>query len=229
VHDGGVTAGVIFDLFGTLTGSEVDRDGHVVALAGVLGASPEDLRRLMRDSFDRRAKGQLGDLRSTFLTFCDELGLSPSLEMLERAIHVRMQAERHMLEPRHGAVALLGTLRDLGIKIGLLSDCTPEILDLWSELPYAALVDCTVRSCDVGWRKPDARMYRAVLEGLGLDASQCLYVGDGSSAELSGAAAVGLRPVLLRVPEEDYFRYDEEPDWAGDTIEDLGQVLTLLG
>jgi putative hydrolase of the HAD superfamily len=64
---------------------------------------------------------------------------------------------------------------------------------------------------------------------LGLDASQCLYVGDGSSAELSGAAAVGLRPVLLRVPEEDHFRYDEEPDWAGDTIEDLGQVLTLLG
>ena len=45
-----------------------------------------------------------------------------------------MEAERHMLEPRHGAVALLGTLRDLGIKIGLLSDCTPEILDLWSEL-----------------------------------------------------------------------------------------------
>jgi hypothetical protein len=65
-----------------------------------------------------------------------------------------MEAERHMLEPRHGAVALLGTLRDLGIKIGLLSDCTPEILDLWSELPYATLVDCAVRSCDVRWRKP---------------------------------------------------------------------------
>jgi hypothetical protein len=56
-----------------------------------------------------------------------------------------------------------------------------------------------------------------------------LYVGDGSSAELSGAAAAGLRPVLLRVPEEDDFRYDEEPDWVDDTIEDLGQVLTLLG
>jgi hypothetical protein len=55
-----MTAGVIFDLFGTLTGSEADRDDHIVALAGVLGASPEDLRRLMRDTFDRRAKGKSG-------------------------------------------------------------------------------------------------------------------------------------------------------------------------
>jgi putative hydrolase of the HAD superfamily len=220
--------GVIFDLFGTLTGAEVDRDRHTLALAQALGTRADDLRQVLRNSFDGRARGQYGDLRRTLSLLADALGLDVSSQTLDRAIEVRMTSERHMLRPRQGAVELLAELRDQGFKIGLLSDCTPEILDIWPDLPYSEFVDCAVRSCEVGWRKPDPRMYRAVLQGLGLDPAACIYVGDGGSSELTGAAAVGLHPVLLRVPGETYHRDDAESDWNGETIESLGQVLELL-
>jgi putative hydrolase of the HAD superfamily len=220
--------GVIFDLFGTLTGAEVDRDRHIVALAQSLGAPVDEFRTALRDSFDGRAKGQYGDLRQTLLSLCDGLGLVVKPEAMNRAIGIRMASERRMLQPRKGAVELLAELRDQGFKIGLLSDCTPEILDIWPDFPYSEFIDCAVRSCDTGWRKPDARTYRAVLQGLGLDPTACMYIGDGGSSELTGAAAVGLRPVLLRVPGETYHRYDAESDWVGEAIEDLEQVLGLL-
>lgn len=221
-------SGVIFDLFGTLTRGESNRDRHVEDLARTLGAAPEDFQRLMRETFDQRAKGQLGGLRATLGYLCDELGLRPSEAVLDEATRIRMAGEREMLQPRDDAVSVLDELRERGLKVGLLTDCTPEILDVWPELPYADLFDSVVRSCETGCRKPDPRMYESVLRGLGLEAAGCLYVGDGGSSELSGAAAVGLHPVLIRARGEDYFRYDEDSSWHGATIERLSDVLTLL-
>jgi putative hydrolase of the HAD superfamily len=186
----------------------------------------DEFRAALRNSFDGRAKGQYGDLCQTLVSLCDGLGLVVKHETMNRAIEIRMASERRMLQPRKGAFE--SELRDQGFKIGLLSDCTPEILDIWLDLPYSEFIDCAVRSCDLGWRKPDARMYWAVLQGLGLDPTACMYVGDGGSSELTGAAAVGLRPVLLRVPGETYHRYDAESGWVGETIEDLEQVLGLI-
>jgi len=40
-------------------------------------------------------------------------------------------------------------------------------------------------------------MYRLACTGLAVTPAECLYVGDGGSGELTGAAAVGMRPVLL--------------------------------
>ena len=51
-----------------------------------------------------------------------------------------------------------------------------------------------------GWMKPDARIYEAALSGLGLEASECLFVGDGQNDELAGAERVGMTPVLLESP-----------------------------
>jgi putative hydrolase of the HAD superfamily len=66
---------------------------------------------------------------------------------MNRAVEIQMTSERWMLQPREGAVELLRKLRHEGFKIGLLSDCTPESLDIWPDLPYSDLTDCAVRSC----------------------------------------------------------------------------------
>ena len=46
-------------------------------------------------------------------------------------------------------------------------------------------------------RKPDPRLFRKVAAGLRSSPAACLYVGDGGGGELAGAAAVGMRAVLL--------------------------------
>lgn len=50
---------------------------------------------------------------------------------------------------------------------------------------------------DAGALKPDARIFRATLERLGLDAAEVLHVGDDPSADIEGARAVGMTPVWV--------------------------------
>ncbi len=61
-------------------------------------------------------------------------------------------------------------------------------------------------------------------------AAECVYVGDGGSHELSGAAKVGMYPVRLWVPDEhssDTHRIDGE-EWSGPQVTDLQDVLAFF-
>ncbi len=53
-------------------------------------------------------------------------------------------------------------------------------------------------------------------------------MGDGSSAELSGATSVGMTAVLLETPFGTDFRYDAESSWTGRSVSDLHQVRRVL-
>jgi putative hydrolase of the HAD superfamily len=66
-----------------------------------------------------------------------------------------------------------------------------------ASVTLASRFDVTIFSCEVGIRKPDPPIYRAALEGLGVDARHALFVGDGGSDEHRGARAVGLRAVFV--------------------------------
>ena len=93
----------------------------------------------------------------------------------------------------------------------------------------AKRIDTTVFSCAVGRRKPDPLLYRLACDGLGVPPGDCVYVGDGGSGELSGAAAFGMRAVLLA--DEGWaagHRYDSD-DWHGEVIHRITEVPELLG
>jgi len=79
-------------------------------------------------------------------------------------------------------------------------------------------------------KKPDPRIYRLACDGLGVAPHRCLYVGDGFSHELTGAANVGMRAVLIAPSDE--VRADapgyEGHTWPGSRIETLSEVMNLL-
>ena len=110
---------------------------------------------------------------------------------------MRMEFTRRSLAPREDAAETVATLRARGYKVGLISDCSVEVPALWQETRLAPLVDAPVFSCVVGLRKPDPGIYAIVCERLGVPAGACLYVGDGSSHELTGARTAGMDPVLI--------------------------------
>jgi putative hydrolase of the HAD superfamily len=73
-------------------------------------------------------------------------------------------------------------------------------------------------------------MYKAAYEVLGIPANQCLYVGDGFGQELTGAARLGLHPVLI----SDVRKVNGAPDgdgatWTGDRIRSLTELLAIIG
>ena len=77
MHDGQVTSAVIFDLFGTLTGFESLREGQTAALADVLGVPVAELTVQLRETYDERARGVLGDVRDQIVTLTRLIGSSP--------------------------------------------------------------------------------------------------------------------------------------------------------
>ena len=73
-------------------------------------------------------------------------------------------------------------------------------------------------------KKPDPLIYQLTTKRLGVEPETCLYVGDGSSRELTGAVQVGMHPVLLNLSKDnpDAHQIGRE-EWSGPTI------LSLLG
>ena len=220
---------VVFDLYITLTDFDAEhrRPAFAAELAAALGVDPVAFTELLRATFTARATGEMGDISTTLTALAHHLDLDPEPDAIERAVALRRSHELLLTQPRAGTLDVLSRVRDMGLRVGLLSDCTPELTDLWDELPYAAIVDAHAFSCEVGHRKPAPALYELVADRLQVDATDCLYVGDGSSQELSGAKAVGMTPVLLKTPFGPDYRYDAEA-WDGASIEQLSDLLPLL-
>ena len=200
-------------------------------IATVLGVPSDDFVRLWSETLDVREVGQFAHIEANIEHIFRTLGLDHfDGDMMPPVSQMRLEFMRRSLSPRPDAVSTLARLRGTDHKIGLISDCAWETAALWPETPFAPLVDVPIFSCVERLIKPDPRIYLLSCERLTVKPQDCLYVGDGSSHELTGAAQVGMHPVLLRVPGEDsYNAYRREAQtWQGSAILALKDVFTLV-
>ena len=220
---------VIFDLFGTLTDNFTRSlvNCMILETADILGAPYEPFRKIWYDTLMDRAVGTYPTGEDNMAHVCEQLGVKAERKQLEEAMAVRMDYFRRALKPRPDAISTVTRLQEAGLKTGLVSDCSWEAPALWPDSELHGLFETAIFSCDVGVKKPDPRIYRMACEGMGVEPGDCIYVGDGSSRELTGAEGVGMTPILIRVPyldpEEDY--WIEKDDWEGTTITSLSEVL----
>lgn len=225
---------VIFDLWGTLVeefsfGDRKQEYEHLIAqMADVLSISRQEFdRRWNVETWSMRLTGALPTVEANLEYICQALGVHLETSQIKTAAQLRRNFLRRAFVLRRDAVETLTQLRATGYKIGLISDCTPETPSIWQSSPLAPLVDAPIFSCVVGLQKPNPQIYYLACEQLGVTPQKCLYVGDGSSRELTGAAQVGMYPVLIRLPYLDSYQEDAK-DWKGPTISALKEVLTLV-
>jgi HAD superfamily hydrolase (TIGR01509 family) len=106
--------------------------------------------------------------------------------------------------------ALLDSLRDRGLKVGLVSNAIdpPALLhrDL-EQLGVAARLDVAVFSSEVGRRKPDPAIFERALMALDVAAEDTLFVGDTLASDVAGARALGMHTCQAL-----WFRADDDPD-----------------
>lgn len=227
---------VIFDMFGTLVqnlGTDftdlLDQTGVLTALVGNRG---EEFKRLWLSREFHRPRG-LGVHRTPeemFAHVCKALGASPSAAALGFAGDVRRKYYRQALTPRPDVIATLTELKRRGRKLALMSVCSAELPEHLPHTPFAGLFDTIVFSCNVGWLKPDPRMYEAARAGLGVSPQECIYVGDGDFGELTGAGKLGMCPILICDPGEEaiVMAREEARNWRGLRISRIHEVLALL-
>ena len=222
----------VIDFFGTLTKSTSDEVWFQAAAASAapLGLPAEQWRQVLTDSFVERATGALGGLSETFRTLARRCGTDPSEAALAQSCDARVRAQNAMFVFRDDAPAALQALKDQGFRLGLLSDCTSELPVAWPHLAVAPYFDTAVFSCDEGVKKPDPAFFQLVCDRLGVAPGDCLYVGDGGSRELTGAAAVGMTPVMLRADDwHGNSAHDREDDWSGPEIASFTELIGFIG
>ncbi len=92
------------------------------------------------------------------------------------------------------------------------------------DLGLARFFAATTFSSEVGWRKPDPRIFRRVLDELEVTPAEAVFVGDRLLDDVSGARSVGMRTVLTH----EFRRETEGDDEPDAVIARLGDLPPLL-
>jgi putative hydrolase of the HAD superfamily len=233
-----VTAGldaVIFDWGGTLTpwhtiDSREQWSAYTAVrdplradeLAGLLSTAEEDAWQRARD---HQRSGTLDD---TFRS----AGIEPAGELHDRALAAYLESwgPHTLIDP--DAPALLGALRDLGLKVGVLSNT------LWSRGYHEEvfrrdgvldLIDGAVYTSEIQWTKPHPEAFRAAMTAVGVeDPARVVFVGDRPYDDVHGAKEVGMRAVLVphsAIPENQKGHVEGDPDAV---VQRLSELLPVV-
>ena len=112
----------------------------------------------------------------------------------------------------------LAALRAAGLSIGLVSNSARDVREFARH--HELDVDAGISSFHHGRSKPHASIFRAVLDLLGVEPADAAMVGDMIADDVEGAAAVGMRAILL---DRDGLNPEFEP-----RIESLRELPALL-
>lgn len=196
---------VLFDLDDTLYAYEPCNEAGLVAAHAVLsGAAPLDvatfraLHDRVRAELATRLRGRAASHdRAIFFKLVVERHTGASrpalaLELLEaywssflaRATPAAGASEALEELARHHALALV------------TNQTTDVQLRKLERLGLARWFPVVVTSGEIGVEKPDARMFAAALEALGVEPTRAVMVGDDPEADMRGAAKAGLRTIL---------------------------------
>ena len=180
-------------------------------------------------SFRPRALGLFGSAEATLRWVAEQAGGRPEPAALRTALTARVDALHADTRLRPDAVSALAAIRARGVATGLISDCTHELPAFLPRLPVAPLLDTVVYSVEVGRCKPDPAIYLTACRRLGVLPEECLYVGDGGSRELTGAARVGMTAVRLAAHDlSDHLVFDADAAFTGPCVGSLTEVVDLL-
>ena len=93
-------------------------------------------------------------------------------------------------------IPFLRGLRERGIKIAIVSNCTENTRPMLVKHGIDALADTLVLSCEVRSAKPAAEIFRCALDRLGVAAEAAVFVYD-QPGYCAGSAAAGIRAVQI--------------------------------
>jgi len=224
---------VIFDLFGTLVSTfpSSHHDRVLWRMAEILQAESTAFAKVFDDEMRRdREVGRYATLEESIEQACKRLGIRVERQRVYRAAQLKYDFTRRALRARSDAVKVLKYLKTKGYRIGLISDCPPEVPAVWEETVFAPWIEVAVFSCKAGVKKPDALIYKMAYESLEVLAEHCVYVGDGDSMELQGAKEIGMEAFLIRVEEEEGWDRDRPrlERWRGKRIARLSDLIGQL-
>jgi putative hydrolase of the HAD superfamily len=175
-----------------------------------------EVDRLVRISYEERRMEELDTLKVFEEVLNAALGVSVPADVVGHIVALDHSAFSNTITVTEENRAAIAELNDRGYATGLISNVTllPELMRADIEaLGLAKHLDQMLFSSEVGVRKPDPRIFRVMLERLGVDAGNAVFVGDRVLDDIGGAKGVGMRAVLTHE-----FRQEEPEEITPDAI-----------
>lgn len=238
---------LIFDLYGTLVDIHTEETAEVwrktALYFGYYGAhyTAEELK----NSFDREIHNRKAAAGQSYECFpdipfheimsdlfqvkgidnADALGIQAAqLFRICSTDYIRLYP--HVLES-------LQFLRKKGYRLWLLSNAQ-EMFTAYelNHLGLTDIFDAIYISSRFGYRKPDVRFFRALLEEHQVDPKKCLMIGNDRDTDIAGARNAGLDTFYIHTeltPAEQAPADPENPmEYEGDNWEEIVKVLCKL-
>ncbi|MAF11739.1 haloacid dehalogenase [Candidatus Poribacteria bacterium] len=187
---------VVFDLYETLV-TEYDPEWSPprATISQRLGVDPAAFAAEYGARYERRMAGRFTDFASVLRDIVEALGGTPDEGLLRELQQERLSEKAKPFQRvEDDVIDALRQIEREGVRIGLISNCTADEVASWSAPPLASLIPDPVFSYEVASIKPNPRIYHLACDRLDVAPAATLFVGDGGSEELTGAARAGLVP-----------------------------------
>jgi putative hydrolase of the HAD superfamily len=190
---------VLFDLFHTLACVPPPELAGEAPISEILGVPGEEWRRLYYEAdVLGRCLGRIQDAVDAMRRVTHAIDPTVAEDRILAAVESRRRRfELGLTEIERSILDALDRLRAAGIRTALVSDAGADDVESWERSPLRERLDATVFSYQLGFRKPDPRIYHHALDAVDARPEETFFVGDGGSDEHRGARAVGMQAVLV--------------------------------
>ena len=223
---------VVFDLFGTLVRSFTRQEYDQVnsRMAEAVGVPFAEFWQLVAETGHDWYVGHYSSKEDRLQDICHRWGIEADTAQITQAAKYHYEFMANAITLEREVLEVLTRLKAQGPKLGLISNCGPCVPMLWEQTQLYRLIDVSVFSCEERVTKPNIVIYEITAHQLEVQPQECIYVGDGSSNELTGAADAGMLPILKRTDLDDVYDRDrpEVVDWNGPAIDRIVELPDLL-
>lgn len=191
--------GILIDLYGTIIPrpSRKRHDRFMEFMSEAAGVDIDTVKKTWREVYHRRVTGKLGPIESEIEQFLTDLGTTYEEGTIDKILNEFYQLSKDLVVPFDDVEPALRSIKDDGLKIGLLTNCSRNLPPIFESLDINSLFDSRIYSSMEGLTKPQLELFNRACKAIGVEHDRCLFVGDGDNEELQGAKKAGLMPVMI--------------------------------
>lgn len=125
------------------------------------------------------------------------LGLSLDVCKLDGHWHgIQKEVENYWL-PFDGVHEVLAALKRNSVGLGIISNWDHTARDILNGAELTEYFDPIIISSEVNCKKPDPKIFKIALERAGVDAGECIYIGDNYYDDVVGSRAAGMNALIV--------------------------------
>lgn len=189
---------VIFDLFETLITEWGHKKYTKNEMCSDLGLEREKFDIYWNEKEEGRYSGKIS-FADSILYVCEKCGKHIDDSVLSEITDKRIKTKSLCFEyVAPDVYQLLNDLKTMGLRLAIVSNCSSEEVKVIRQSKIYQYFDQVILSYEVKMQKPDIRIYQKAADLLGVDAKECIFVGDGGSNELEGAKLAGMKAIQAK-------------------------------